>query len=120
MSFNANAREFVPRFGAAEFVPRSPAPVAASTLAPEAESKTEEPVENWDEPNPSKPNEAVQPEMKEEKVIEQVTKKVKEVEISSLPKEKVQYEVHDKREHLSIVFIGHVDAGKSTISGNLL
>lgn len=29
-------------------------------------------------------------------------------------------EVQDTRDHLNIVFIGHVDAGKSTISGNLL
>jgi peptide chain release factor subunit 3 len=28
--------------------------------------------------------------------------------------------VHDAREHLNIVFIGHVDAGKSTISGQIL
>jgi len=29
-------------------------------------------------------------------------------------------QVHDTREHLNIVFIGHVDAGKSTISGQIL
>lgn len=27
---------------------------------------------------------------------------------------------HDKREHMNIVFIGHVDSGKSTISGQIL
>lgn len=27
--------------------------------------------------------------------------------------------VHDEREHMNIVFIGHVDAGKSTISGQV-
>ena len=26
----------------------------------------------------------------------------------------------DPREHLNLVFIGHVDAGKSTLSGNIL
>eukprot|EP00457_Paulinella_chromatophora_P003808 gb/GEZN01003816.1/.p1 GENE.gb/GEZN01003816.1/~~gb/GEZN01003816.1/.p1 ORF type:complete len:646 (+),score=133.24 gb/GEZN01003816.1/:24-1940(+) len=30
------------------------------------------------------------------------------------------FEVHDTREHLNIVFIGHVDSGKSTISGQIL
>ena len=30
------------------------------------------------------------------------------------------FKVHDEREHLNIVFIGHVDAGKSTISGSAL
>lgn len=28
--------------------------------------------------------------------------------------------VHDSREHLNLVFIGHVDAGKSTLSGQIL
>jgi len=30
------------------------------------------------------------------------------------------FEKDDPREHLNVVFIGHVDAGKSTISGNIL
>ncbi len=30
-----------------------------------------------------------------------------------------EFKVHDEREHLNIVFIGHVDAGKSTISGQV-
>jgi hypothetical protein len=38
------------------------------------------------------------------------------------PKKKaaVEYKVHDEREHLNCVFIGHVDAGKSTTCGNIL
>jgi hypothetical protein len=35
-------------------------------------------------------------------------------------KEQKSFTVHDEREHLNIVFIGHVDAGKSTISGQIL
>ena len=31
-----------------------------------------------------------------------------------------EMKAHDEREHLNIVFIGHVDAGKSTISGQIL
>lgn len=34
--------------------------------------------------------------------------------------EPVKIEFHDDREHLNIVFIGHVDAGKSTLSGQIL
>jgi peptide chain release factor subunit 3 len=34
--------------------------------------------------------------------------------------EKRELEFHDQREHLNIVFIGHVDAGKSTISGQIM
>ncbi len=39
------------------------------------------------------------------------------------PKKKaapVEFKVHDEREHLNAVFIGHVDAGKSTTCGNIL
>eukprot|EP00041_Stephanoeca_diplocostata_P042032 m.9957 g.9957 ORF g.9957 m.9957 type:complete len:678 (+) comp7107_c0_seq1:87-2120(+) len=32
----------------------------------------------------------------------------------------VDFEVLDKREHVNIIFIGHVDAGKSTIGGHLM
>ncbi len=35
-------------------------------------------------------------------------------------KEQKAFTTHDDREHLNIVFIGHVDAGKSTISGQIL
>lgn len=35
-------------------------------------------------------------------------------------KEIAEAEEEDKREHVNLVFIGHVDAGKSTISGQLL
>lgn len=35
-------------------------------------------------------------------------------------KNEIETTIHDSREHLNIVFIGHVDAGKSTISGQIL
>jgi hypothetical protein len=41
------------------------------------------------------------------------TKKKKEVASDS-------YKVHDTRQHHNIVFIGHVDAGKSTVTGQIL
>lgn len=33
---------------------------------------------------------------------------------------KANVDVHDSREHLNLVLIGHVDAGKSTLSGQIL
>jgi len=44
------------------------------------------------------------PPVEEEKVVEEV----------------VEVQEEDPREHLNVVFIGHVDAGKSTLSGNIL
>ncbi len=39
-------------------------------------------------------------------------------DLAMKPKDEIKR--HDEREHLNIVFIGHVDAGKSTISGQIL
>ena len=44
-------------------------------------------------------------------------------EDSSVSKKKSaasEFKVHDEREHMNVVFIGHVDAGKSTTCGNIL
>ncbi|XP_035225528.1 eukaryotic peptide chain release factor GTP-binding subunit ERF3B-like, partial [Stegodyphus dumicola] len=47
---------------------------------------------------------------------------VEEVEIVSKSKKKVLQEEEEgvRKEHVNVVFIGHVDAGKSTIGGQLL
>ncbi|XP_059453395.1 uncharacterized protein LOC132183941 isoform X2 [Corylus avellana] len=49
----------------------------------------------------------------------QVEQKVKDKEISASVKPVVEKELPKKR-HLNVVFIGHVDAGKSTIGGQIL
>lgn len=54
-----------------------------------------------------------------EAVVEEPAAAVEEVK--SAPKsseEKLTF--HDEREHVNIVFLGHVDAGKSTLSGQIL
>lgn len=60
--------------------------------------------------------------------VDKVTSAMKDVKIAKKKKEKatpVRKEIiieddSDPRDHLNVVFIGHVDAGKSTISGNVL
>eukprot|EP00501_MAST-03F_sp_TOSAG23-6_P000057 GSMAST32.ASY1.ANO1.58.1 assembled CDS len=60
--------------------------------------------------------------------VDKVTSTMKDVKIAKKKKEKatpVRKEIiieddSDPRDHLNVVFIGHVDAGKSTISGNVL
>jgi len=52
--------------------------------------------------------------------VEKVTAKVAEVVIEDNPADDVEDETFDRREHLNLVFIGHVDAGKSTIGGQIL
>jgi peptide chain release factor subunit 3 len=42
------------------------------------------------------------------------------MEEDEVPAKKTVVKTGDPREHLNLVFIGHVDAGKSTLSGNIL
>jgi len=57
-------------------------------------------------------------EIAKEKTPEPTPVKSKKKSKKNANKKKVK--AHDKREHLNIVFIGHVDAGKSTLSGQIL
>jgi peptide chain release factor subunit 3 len=92
-NFNLAATEFVPNVGATEFVP------------------------SWATP----PVAAAQPEIKSKDVKETAPAKP----ASPVPKQKVAVEKYDpstddSKEHLNIVFMGHVDAGKSTMGGHIL
>jgi peptide chain release factor subunit 3 len=44
----------------------------------------------------------------------------KQEEVEEVPIDPVSLKDVDPREHMNLVFIGHVDAGKSTLSGNIL
>jgi peptide chain release factor subunit 3 len=60
--------------------------------------------------------------MKVEQEKKQAKESGKDKDIAQLEKEQVEpiVEVDETRQPASLVFIGHVDAGKSTISGNLM
>eukprot|EP01083_Nonionella_stella_P141846 437759_1 len=72
---------------------------SASSSPPQVKPKEEKPKEE-------------KPKAKEEKKCEEKKKKKK--------RKRVVWDAHDPREHLNLVLIGHVDAGKSTISGQIL
>uniref|UniRef100_A0A3Q2FQ84 G1 to S phase transition 1, like n=1 Tax=Cyprinodon variegatus TaxID=28743 RepID=A0A3Q2FQ84_CYPVA len=129
-ALNVNAKPFVPNVNAAEFVP--PAAVGAETLEPAGESP---PVENgdaemtaeepWDqkdeEPTQEEPGggdrgpeEAATP---EDTPPEMMMEEEEEVLVPKVPA--VQPDA-PKKEHINVVFIGHVDAGKSTIGGQIM
>eukprot|EP01006_Ploeotia_vitrea_P057172 TRINITY_DN68156_c5_g1_i8.p1 TRINITY_DN68156_c5_g1~~TRINITY_DN68156_c5_g1_i8.p1 ORF type:complete len:746 (-),score=178.16 TRINITY_DN68156_c5_g1_i8:400-2586(-) len=90
------------------------------------------PVEKKSEPKPAPKPKAAEP-PKVEKSAEQITKERKEAKAQK-EKEKAEKALaeameekkkkkkveRDPRPHMNIVFIGHVDAGKSTISGHVL
>lgn len=98
------------------------------------ESKTEQPQEKIPKRLQGKDKEATKEKGKEESKSDRSYKKIqglassqknakKEViDLEAAIKDKSKYDelVDESRDPLSIVFIGHVDAGKSTICGNIL
>merc|ERR1712168_1559564 len=142
---NINAASFVPgqNFNAPAFVPgggfgapaakQAAPPVQAAPkveVAPPAEPvKVEESEEDWDdEPEEAKPKEEEQKEeVKEEpkpepkdQEPEPVPESNPKTESEELEPEEEVVEEEVQLDFVNIVFIGHVDAGKSTMSGQIL
>jgi peptide chain release factor subunit 3 len=137
---NPNAPTFVPRFSTQQAPPQpTPSPMEDTTSSTQPAPAS---VDSWEEvaePAPSTSNTAATnsfmfapaqedaPPKPTESVFtvseddlepaddEEVAAELKKMEVSPLPAN-----VEDHREHLNIVFIGHVDAGKSTISGQIM
>ncbi|XP_063286375.1 eukaryotic peptide chain release factor GTP-binding subunit ERF3A isoform X2 [Pelobates fuscus] len=130
---NVNAKPFVPNVHAAEFVPSflisgkeedttDNSAQDEKSLSSEVENGETEmsPEESWDhkdEPSETEPggglgdggsSEDAAPEMMEEE--EEIAKPKTVVALPDAP----------KKEHVNVVFIGHVDAGKSTIGGQIM
>ena len=55
--------------------------------------------------------------LKTSKTVTKKKKEVKDIDIEDLPEAKDYTEVDETRAPASLIFIGHVDAGKSTICG---
>ncbi|CAL8272064.1 unnamed protein product [Lota lota] len=140
---NVNAKQFVPNINAAEFVPaflvtkpsenhdhdaklalfQSVFVCIATVENGDAEMTTEE---AWDqklaEPNEAEPGGGPEPDGGPAgvEVTVMTTEMVEEEE--DVPTMKVAPSQPDapKKEHVNVVFIGHVDAGKSTIGGQIM
>uniref|UniRef100_T1J2U2 Tr-type G domain-containing protein n=1 Tax=Strigamia maritima TaxID=126957 RepID=T1J2U2_STRMM len=111
---NVNAPPFVPNVHAPEFVPTF---VTNSNLAPDPPPSMDvdsPPGKDW-EANADEENHV-------DGEDEEMETESSEVETLTRPKKK-QTKVEDdrpKKEHINVVFIGHVDAGKSTIGGQIM
>ena len=76
------------------------------------------PMEHMEEDtNPGPPTTTTSPD--DDSKVAALTSKVSDMDVVAEPSPVVEDE-GDPREHLNLVFIGHVDAGKSTLSGNIL
>ncbi|GMT11509.1 hypothetical protein PFISCL1PPCAC_2806, partial [Pristionchus fissidentatus] len=134
--FNANAREFVPNFNAPAFVPGQNwgMPVAPPPVAVPPPAAAVPQPEAWDEEMPVA---EVAPVVVDEPVADEpsaapvaaaaaapaVPAERKEDAVQALGKKferAVYVDDGSHKEHVNIVFIGHVDAGKSTIGGQLM
>jgi len=146
---NINATEFVPSWGPPPVIsePNAPAanskggspaksasPGAASSnnssggspahnqpasSASASASKGEKTVDNWDDAAENSANTpATTPEEEENSISDEAYVP------ASKPRTKVKVEVKEatttEKEHVNVVFIGHVDAGKSTIGGQIM
>lgn len=100
-TLNLNAAEFVPNVGAAEFVPSwmTPSVAPADDVVEHKTSMNEMDIAAEASSLKSSPK---------PKVVEK------------LPIEKYDPTTDNSKEHLNIVFMGHVDAGKSTMGGHIL
>ncbi|EFA83433.1 eukaryotic release factor 3 [Heterostelium album PN500] len=139
---NPNASVFVPKFlvkpaattpapaPAATPAP-APAPAAATPAPEEKQSTTTTTTTTTTTSTPSASKVTASPPVEEQKPTESVFKveddDIEEEEtdeitkkIEALPIQDVSDFKEDQREHVNIVFIGHVDAGKSTISGRIM
>uniref|UniRef100_A0A3P9J4D8 G1 to S phase transition 1, like n=1 Tax=Oryzias latipes TaxID=8090 RepID=A0A3P9J4D8_ORYLA len=124
-ALNVNAKPFVPNVNAAEFVP-----VTVKTDSGELESVA--PVENgeadvtteetWDEKEveTSEEEPGGGDEGPEEGPTDTPPEALEEEEEISVPKIPPIQPDAPKKEHVNVVFIGHVDAGKSTIGGQIM
>ncbi|CAJ1075370.1 G1 to S phase transition 1%2C like [Xyrichtys novacula] len=140
MTLNVNAKPFVPNVNAAEFVPAfttTAHPEKINSAAAENRSIMEEaesnaPVENgdtemcteepWDqkdsEPNQEEPGGDRGPAVQAS--TEKAAPEIEEEEEVPVPKVQPVQPDAPRKEHINVVFIGHVDAGKSTIGGQIM
>uniref|UniRef100_I3J660 G1 to S phase transition 1, like n=1 Tax=Oreochromis niloticus TaxID=8128 RepID=I3J660_ORENI len=140
-TLNVNAKPFVPNVNAAEFVPAfglkaHPGNVdsAGEYRGTTGESEAGSPVENgdaemtteepWDqkevEPSEEEPGGGVCVDRGPEGPDETAPEMMEEEEEVLVPKVPPTQPDAPKKEHINVVFIGHVDAGKSTIGGQIM
>ncbi|XP_073350292.1 G1 to S phase transition 1, like [Pagrus major] len=142
-SLNVNAKPFVPNVNAAEFVPsfsikanseNVDSVVAVEKISTMEVSESAAPVENgdtemsteepWDqkeaEPNEEEPGGGDRGPEVQATTEETAPETMEEEEEAPAPKVPPTQPDAPRKEHINVVFIGHVDAGKSTIGGQIM
>ncbi|XP_026991153.1 G1 to S phase transition 1, like isoform X2 [Tachysurus fulvidraco] len=126
---NVNAKPFIPNVNAAEFVPgflqKAPAETIAPVTVPEKNGRIEvsvpaaPPLENGSgDAETAAEDESWEQKGGEEDSLQE--EGMEEDEEAPTPKVTPVQPDAPKKEHVNVVFIGHVDAGKSTIGGQIM
>ncbi|XP_064113199.1 eukaryotic peptide chain release factor GTP-binding subunit ERF3A-like isoform X1 [Macrobrachium nipponense] len=139
-TLNVNAPVFIPNVNAPVFVPSymvetatqsrptapepPPEPAAGGTLDENMVNNDDVPADSWEEaadaatPSPSQetppspPTPATPDDDEDEDADSEGTRKIK--------KKPIEEDESSKKEPVNVIFIGHVDAGKSTIGGQIM
>ncbi|XP_002129073.3 eukaryotic peptide chain release factor GTP-binding subunit ERF3A-like [Ciona intestinalis] len=124
-NLNIAAQPFIPNINAAKFVPATrkvevPEEVVQPEVAvPEVVEMTiENPPDVVSEQVESKEMEDVL-DVKDEVMNEEV-EEVEKIDVKEVEEPPLSPSLMNKEEHVNVVFIGHVDAGKSTIGGQIM
>jgi len=96
-----------------------PAPAVPEPKIEEVK-KPEPPAEEEVKPAEPPAEVAPAPTEKSDTTSDEPIKKPEKKKMKKDKKKRPKVKAHDPREHLNLVFIGHVDAGKSTLSGQIL
>ena len=101
--------------------PHSPSPTASSSSSSPPAPLSPPPPTSSLPSDLSSPIAALALDAEESKILaDAAVEEEAEEEVKKVKKLDTDRVAHDEREHINIVFIGHVDAGKSTISGQIL
>ncbi|XP_072298452.1 G1 to S phase transition 1, like [Eucyclogobius newberryi] len=141
-ALNVNAKPFVPNVNAAEFVPSFAAKAPSESLDVEVSVEalssmdvSATPVENgnadmnteqpWDQKEEEASEEEPGGDLCEDRGPDEATSEAsegmdEEEEVTEPKPQPPPQPDAPKKEHINVVFIGHVDAGKSTIGGQIM
>ncbi|KAJ8246033.1 hypothetical protein GJAV_G00262930 [Gymnothorax javanicus] len=131
---NVNAKPFIPNINAPEFVPtmfqRGPPENGREPVASMEDSETEASLENgagelntevtWEQKEDSGDSEPRDGPFGDGGTTEDDEQELEEEDEMPMPKVPPAAFGAPKKEHVNVVFIGHVDAGKSTIGGQIM
>ncbi|XP_021931992.1 eukaryotic peptide chain release factor GTP-binding subunit ERF3A isoform X3 [Zootermopsis nevadensis] len=136
-TLNVNAAEFVPSFlpRQAELVPKTESPESPDEQVPvtndeaccrgvevdepPGEGAPPPPADSWEEAADGDNDPLLTPENEPEGEEDDDEEAEEVIKPKKRPVNKTQ-ETKSKKEHVNVVFIGHVDAGKSTIGGQIM